>query len=101
MGVTESDILDSLRAIYDPEIPMINIVDLGLIYEVFVKDEEAIITMSLTSQWCPVAEEIGQECVDAMESIEGISKAYADIVWEPIWTPDMISEEGKAALGWE
>lgn len=100
MSATETDILKALGNIYDPEIPMIDIVNLGLVYEVFVKDEEAIITMSLTSQWCPMADEIGQECVDAMESVEGIKKAYVDIVWEPVWTPEMISDDGKAALGW-
>ncbi len=99
--VTETEVLEALSDIYDPEIPMINIVDLGLIYGVDIKDSDVMVTMSLTAQGCPMAGSIGGVCTEAVESIPGVENAYVDIVWDPPWTPDLITEEGKRALGWE
>ena len=99
--ITETDVLEALSDIYDPEIPMINIVDLGLIYDVDINDSEVKVTMSLTAQGCPMAGSIGGVCTEAVESIPGVENAYVDIVWDPPWTPDLITEEGKRALGWE
>ena len=99
--VTEKDVLEALGDIYDPEIPMINIVDLGLVYEVKVEDGDVHVTMSLTAQGCPMSGTIGGTCTERMEQIPGVKNASVDIVWEPPWTPDMITPEGKRALGWE
>ena len=100
-AVTETEVLEALSDIYDPEIPMINIVDLGLIYGVDIKDTDVMVTMSLTAQGCPMAGSIGGVCTEAVEAIPGVENAYVDIVWDPPWTPDLITEEGKRALGWE
>ena len=100
-SVTEADVLEALGEIYDPEIPMINIVDLGLIYEVKINEGDVQVEMSLTAQGCPMAGSIGGVCTEAVEAIDGVNSAMVDIVWDPPWTPDMITEDGKKALGWE
>ena len=99
--VTETEVYDALKDIYDPEIPMISIVDLGLIYEVKVDEGDVHVTMSLTAQGCPMSGTIGGTCTEAIEAIPGVKQASVNIVWEPAWTPEMITEEGKRALGWE
>ena len=99
--VTEAEVLTALSDIYDPEIPMINIVDLGLIYDVKVEDSDVRVTMTLTAQGCPMSGTIGGTCTEKIEEIPGVTKAFVDIVWDPPWTPEKITEEGKMALGWE
>ena len=99
--VTEAEVYEALKDIYDPEIPMISIVDLGLVYEVKVDDGEVNVTMSLTAQGCPMSGTIGGTCTEAIEAVPGVKNAHVDIVWDPPWTPEMITEEGKRALGWE
>ena len=99
--VTEAGVYEALKDIYDPEIPMISIVDLGLVYDVKVDDGEVNVTMSLTAQGCPMSGTIGGTCTEAIEAVPGVKKAHVEIVWDPPWTPEMITEEGKMALGWE
>ena len=101
MAVTEEQVIEALSDIYDPEIPMINIVDLGLIYDVKINDGEVNLTMTLTAQGCPMSGTIGGTCTDAIEQVPGVNNASVDIVWDPPWTPEKITEEGKKALGWE
>ncbi len=98
---TEADVYEALKEIYDPEIPMISIVDLGLIYDVKVNDGDVNVSMTLTAQGCPMSGFIGSTCTEAIEAIPGVNNAYVDIVWDPPWTPEMITQEGKRALGWE
>ena len=100
-SITETDVFEALSDIYDPEIPMINIVDLGLIYDVKINEGDVQVTMSLTAQGCPMSGTIGGVCTEAVEAIAGVNSAMVDIVWDPPWTPDMITEDGKKALGWE
>jgi metal-sulfur cluster biosynthetic enzyme len=99
--VTEEQVVDALREIYDPEIPIINIVDLGLIYEVEVHDSEVNVEMSLTAQGCPMSGTISATCEEAIEAIPGVGNATVDVVWDPPWSPEKITEEGRKALGWE
>jgi len=95
----EKSIIDILKTIFDPEIP-VNIYDLGLIYEVKVKDEgDAWVLMTLTSPNCPVAESLPVEVEQKVVSVEGIAKAKVEIVFEPPWDKDMMSEEAKYELG--
>ncbi len=101
MTITEEQVIGALSDIYDPEIPMINIVDLGLIYDVKIEDDNVNLTMTLTAQGCPMSGTIGSTCTDAIEQIPEVQNAYVDIVWDPPWTPEKITEEGKRALGWE
>ncbi|NND95525.1 MAG: DUF59 domain-containing protein [Flavobacteriales bacterium] len=95
----EKGIIDMLQSIYDPEIP-VNIYDLGLIYEVKVNDSaEAFILMTLTSPNCPVAESLPVEVEQKSASVEGVESAKVDIVFDPPWDKDMMSEEAKYELG--
>jgi FeS assembly SUF system protein len=104
----EELIVDALRTIYDPEIP-VNIYELGLIYDVAVPAEagegageqgvEVGIKMTLTSPHCPVAESLPGEVKRRVEGVAGVSRAEVEIVWDPAWNPDMMSEAAKLELG--
>lgn len=97
---SESTILDALRQVYDPEIP-VNLVDLGLIYSTSIDDGVVDVKMTLTAVGCPMHQVISQNVKRALEALEGIKEAHVEIVWEPRWNPDMISPEGRTALGME
>ena len=91
-------IIEEFRKIYDPEIP-VNIYELGLIYEVKIEnDNTAKIIMTLTSPNCPVAESLPQEVKDSAMQVEGIEKVDLDLVFEPPWNKDMMSEAAKLEL---
>ena len=92
------EIIEACKTIYDPEIP-VNIYDLGLIYDIAIENNVAILTMTLTSPFCPVAEDIPLWVKSAVESVPSIEKANVTIVWEPPWGLDNISDEGKLTLG--
>lgn len=98
----EEQIVKELKTIFDPEIP-VNIYDLGLIYEVDVQDGEGeqsvIITMTLTAPNCPAADFIMDEVRQKTQAIEGVSKASVNLVFEPTWDKDMMTEEAKLELG--
>ena len=97
--MVESRIVETLRTCYDPEIP-VNIYDLGLIYEVKCQDpENVIIVMTLTTPNCPAAESIPEEVKMKVQSVEGVKKADVDLVWEPPWTMENLSEAAKLKLG--
>ncbi len=93
-------IIDTLKLIYDPEIP-VDIYELGLIYDVFVnKEKDGVkIIMTLTTPNCPVAESLPQEVKDRVNAIEGIEDVVLDLTFEPAWTQELMSEEAKLALG--
>lgn len=92
------EIIEKLRTIFDPEIP-VNIYELGLIYDIEVLETGlANITMTLTSPNCPAAESLPAEVDQKVASVEGVTEAKVHIVWEPSWTPDMMSEEAKLEL---
>ena len=91
-------IIEEFRKIYDPEIP-VNIYELGLIYDVKIEnDNTAKIIMTLTSPNCPVAESLPQEVKDSAMQVEGIEKVDLDLVFEPPWDKDMMSEAAKLEL---
>lgn len=95
----EERVIDAIRQIYDPEIP-VNIYDLGLIYNVEVDDEQkALITMTLTTPHCPVAESMPAEVEIRAAYVEGIQDAEVRLVWDPPWDPSKMSEEAKLELG--
>ena len=98
MATTSEDVYDQLRQVYDPEIP-VNIVDLGLIYDVKVEEPKVLITMTLTSQSCPEARTIPDVMRRRCNTLEGIEDTQIDIVWEPQWGVHLISEEGRKVLG--
>lgn len=92
-------ILDAIRTVYDPEIP-VNIVELGLIYDVFV-DAQGVagIRMTLTAPGCPVAQSLPVEVAQKVKTVPGVTDAKVDVVWEPAWTKDRMSEAAKLQLG--
>ncbi|MDY0780546.1 DUF59 domain-containing protein [Tenacibaculum sp. IB213877] len=88
-----------LKTIYDPEIP-VDIYELGLIYDVFVSEEnDAKILMTLTSPNCPVAETLPVEVEEKVKTLEEINNCEVEITFDPTWTQDMMSEEAKLELG--
>jgi len=95
----EDKIVTMLKTIYDPEIP-VDIYELGLIYEVKIdKENNVAIDMTLTSPNCPVAESLPKEVEDKVASVEGVTSAKVNIVFDPSWDKDMMSEEAKLELG--
>ena len=99
---TQQDVITVLKTIFDPEIP-VDIYELGLIYEVKFSDAEGgqkvDIQMTLTSPNCPVAESLPANVKEKVASMDGVADADVEIVFEPAWTQDMMSEEAKLELG--
>jgi FeS assembly SUF system protein len=92
-------VIDTMKTVYDPEIP-VNIYDLGMVYEIeFDSETNAIVTMTLTSPSCPVAGSLPLEVEEKLNSLPELKSARVDVVWDPPWTPDMISEAAKLELG--
>ena len=90
-------VIAEIRKIYDPEIP-VNIYELGLIYDVKVKEDAVKIIMTLTSPNCPVAESLPQDVKDSAMQVDGIEKVDLDLVFEPVWNKEMMSEAAKLEL---
>ena len=91
-------VIAEIRKIYDPEIP-VNIYELGLIYDVKVKEDKAKIIMTLTTPNCPVAESLPQEVKDKVAEIDGVKSSDVEMTFEPPWSKDLMSEEAKLELG--
>jgi metal-sulfur cluster biosynthetic enzyme len=116
MAVNAVEVMEALREIYDPEIP-VNIVDLGLVYDVEVKPamqmaselapepetplEDVAVKMTLTSPGCPSHVSIGQAVKSTIEKLPGVQTATVEFIWEPQWGPERISAEGREKLGIE
>ena len=93
------NIIESIRTVYDPEIP-VNIFDLGLIYTVEInEDSEVRVLMSLTAPGCPVAGEMPGWVAEAIEPLPGVKHVEVELVWEPPWGMDMMSDEARLELG--
>ncbi|MEO0231721.1 MAG: iron-sulfur cluster assembly protein [candidate division WOR-3 bacterium] len=90
-------IIEVLKTIYDPEIP-INIYDLGLVYDIKIEEKKAHILMTLTAPGCPIYHFIKQEVEKKVKEIEGIDDCQVEFTFNPPWSPDKITEEGKEAL---
>jgi metal-sulfur cluster biosynthetic enzyme len=105
--VTEQDVLSALKSCYDPEIP-VNIVDLGLIYNVnfaAAAAEEAkqdvTVDMTLTSQGCPEHVNISAQVKSRIEQLPGVANCTVNVVWNPVWTPERLSPDARKQLGIE
>lgn len=95
-----TDIIGALKSVYDPEIPC-DIYELGLIYKVDIDDSRAInIDMTLTAPGCPVAGEMPGWVENAVSAVAGVGPVQVDMVFDPPWTPDRMSDEAKVALNW-
>jgi FeS assembly SUF system protein len=98
-GGTKQKVIEVLKTCYDPEIP-VDIYELGLIYNVEVKDDGVVeIKMTLTSPACPVAESLPPQVEEKVTAIDGVESARVEITWDPPWSPDMMSEAARLTLG--
>ncbi len=94
----KNKVISEIKKIYDPEIP-VNIYELGLIYDISVKNEKDVtVKMTLTSPNCPVAESLPKEVKDSITAIKGVGKVDLDLVWDPPWNKSMMSEAAKLEL---
>ena len=98
LATLQSDVLEALRKVIDPELGL-NIVDLGLIYEVRVDEGKASVDMTLTSPGCPAGPQILSSAQAAAGTVEGIHEAEVNLVWKPLWTQDRIDPAVRAVLG--
>ncbi len=96
----QQDVLDVLRNVYDPELG-VNVVDLGLVYGVETSEDGTVrLEMTLTSPGCPLGATIEQEVRDTFRLLPGVRDLDLRLVWDPPWSPERITPEGKRALGW-
>ena len=95
---SKNDVLEALRQVEDPELGM-DIVDLGLVYEVEMEDSTAKVTYSLTSMGCPAGPLIAQDIDSAVRQVEGIEGVELELTFDPPWTPDRMSDDAKFILG--
>jgi FeS assembly SUF system protein len=92
-------VIEALKSVYDPEIP-VDIYELGLIYDIAIsEDGDAVITMTLTTPHCPVAESLPQEVELRVLAVPGIRDAEVKVVWDPPWDPSQMSDEARLELG--
>ena len=94
----EAKVRAALKKVFDPELH-INIVDLGLVYDVREEGGVVEVEMTLTSPGCPLAGVIDSEVKKAVKKIKGVKKVTLELIWDPPWTQDMMSDEAKAELG--
>ena len=96
-----AQVVANLKNVYDPEIPSVSVLDLGLIYDIEVLDDYTVvkITHTLTSAFCPMADEINQNIKKA-GMVDGIKESIANITFQPPFSMDMVPEETKLAMGW-
>ena len=93
----KDQVISEIRKIYDPEIP-VNIYELGLIYDVSVKDKDVSVKMTLTTPNCPVAESLPKEVKEGAMQVAGIDDVDLELVWDPPWNKEMMSEAAKLEL---
>ena len=96
--ITKEQVYEALLDCYDPEIP-VNIVDLGLIYNVEVDGEKVAVKMTLTAPGCGMGTMIAADAKEKIMALDGVSDATVELVWDPPWNPSMIKDEAKQRLG--
>ncbi len=96
--IAKEDVVKVLKDCYDPEIP-VNVWDLGLVYDIQIEAEKINVKMTLTAPGCPMHTMISEDVRSKLLSLDGIKEATVQMVWDPPWSPDKMSEEAKAQLG--
>jgi metal-sulfur cluster biosynthetic enzyme len=96
---TVDDVEEALTNVIDPELGL-DFVELGLIYEVEIEGDEAYVTFTLTSPGCPIGPQVADQIKEYVGDLEGISKVHPKMVFSPAWTPELMSEDAKFALGY-
>ena len=97
---TKEQVYEVLEKCFDPEIPIVNLVELGLIYDVGVTENEVNIKMTLTAQGCPMHSVISQDVKSKVEKLEDVENVNVEVVWDPPWNPNMMTDEAKQKLGY-
>lgn len=97
-GLTEEVVRKSLRSVKDPELNL-NIMDIGLVYDIDIEDGNVTVKMTLTSPGCPAGPEILGDTEQAVRALEGVKDVQVELVWEPYWTPERIDPRVRAFLG--
>ena len=97
MSDLKNKIVESIKKVYDPEIP-VDIYELGLIYDIIIKKGDVEVIMTLTSPFCPVAGSLPKEVAARVAEVEGVKKANVELVFEPPWSMDLMSDEAKLEL---
>lgn len=98
MSATVEDVFEALRVVEDPELGM-DVVDLGLVYDVAVDEGRVTVTYSLTSMGCPAGAHIDSQIREVVEGLEGVTEVTTDLVWSPPWSPELMSDDAKFVLG--
>lgn len=98
MAVTEKDVRNALKTVMDPELGL-NLVVLGLVYDIEVDGADVLATISLTSPMCPVAGQIVEDAKNAIAGVEGVERAEVDLTFDPPWTPERIAPLIRSSLG--
>jgi metal-sulfur cluster biosynthetic enzyme len=96
---TVDEVQEALTNVIDPELGL-DFVELGLIYEVEVEDGDVYVTFTLTSPGCPIGPQVTEQIEEFVEELDGVANVYPKMVFSPPWTPEMMSEEAKFALGY-
>ena len=96
---TVEEVREALTNVIDPELGQ-DFVELGLVYEIEVENEEVFVTFTLTSPGCPIGPQVTEQMEEFVEELDGVSRVYPKMVFTPPWTPEMMSEDAKFALGY-
>ena len=96
---TVDDVQEALSNVIDPELGL-DFVELGLIYDVEIEDGEVFVTFTLTSPGCPIGPQVGEQIEEFVSELDGVTRVYPKMTFSPPWTPEMMSEEAKFALGY-
>lgn len=98
--VTKDQVMDALSQCFDPEIPIVSIVELGLIYDVQINEDDVHVKMTLTAPGCPMHSIMAQDAKTKLEALDEVKSANVEVVWDPPWTPERLSESAKKKLGY-
>ena len=96
---TEEDVYDALSNVIDPELGL-DFVELGLVYDVEVEGDEVYVTFTLTSPGCPIGPQVSEQIEELVSELDGVQRVYPKMVFTPPWTPEMMSEDARFALGY-
>lgn len=96
---TRDEVLKTLHAVIDPELG-INVVDLGLIYAIDIDEHSITVTMTLTTPGCPLHESMSSAVLNVLRSVDPEKAIHVQLVWEPPWTPERLTEQARQMLGW-
>ena len=97
MTVNRDDVINALKTVFDPEIP-VNIWDMGLVYDINIDDDNVVITMTFTSPTCPMMEELLAQVKQVLSNVPGVKNAEVKLVWEPAWDLSRMTDEARLEL---